>query len=402
MVEGANPSRVEADNDRVSRYAPRCVRRSLLVLAGLGALALAVPSQAVAHHWPAGVCGLPATLPLHAEFAEVSVSPVIRNHVFGPARPPLVLASSGNVVPLELRTLGAHTVYWQMKLQRLVGNTRAPTGLDSIADAAGRLAERAATQSGCATPLIALNELQGAWLETPWSPTNAQYRASVLALLTELHARGAHPYLLVPTKPKPFTESAEAAWWWQQVSSVSDIVLQVHFDGRYIAKKGPLAGSRRRRMAMRRVLTQFHALGIAPERLGLLHGFQSGRGFGGREGLPLRDWLRVVKWETLAARQVATERAAAGAPVGSDWSWGWGDFPAITPSSVDPAKPVTACVYLWTRDPALCDAPAVALARGTAFNLSLTEGQIMLPHTVPVRSAAATQSLWKPSSSWQA
>ncbi len=366
------------------RYARFCVSRPLLVLAGLGALALMVPPSvaASAQSWRHAQCGLPTTLPLRAEFAEVSVSPVIRNEIFGPARPPLVLASSGNVVPLELRTLGAHTVYWEMKLQRHVGNTARPADPASIADAAGRLAVRAATQSGCSTPLVALNELQGAWLPTPWSAGNAQYRAGVLALLRELDARGVHPYLLVPTKPKPFTASAEAAFWWLQVAAVSDIVLEVHFDGRYISKLGPVIGSRKRRIAMRRVLSQFHALGVPPDRLGLMHGFQSGRGFGGREGLPLSNWLRVVKWETLAARQVAAERAEAGAPVGSDWSWGWGNFPDLTPTSVDPQKPITACVYLWVRDPALCNGPLRAASAGVTFSTSLTEGQIVLPRTV--------------------
>jgi hypothetical protein len=368
-----------ADTGRVRRYAHPFVRRTLPLFVLLGALV--VPGPAFAN-WQTGACGLPTTLPLRAEFAEVSVSPVIRREIFGPARPPLVLASSGNVVPLELRTLGAHTVFWEMKLQRLVGNTRAPADPATIADTAGRLATRAATQSGCATPLIAINELQGAWLPTPWSVTNAQYRANVLTLLRELDARGAHAYLLLPTKPRPFTDTPEAAFWWQQVSAVSDLVLQVHFDGRYISRHGPVIGSRKRRMAMRRVLTQFHALGIPPQRLGLLHGFQSGRGFGGREGLRLRDWLRVVKWETLAAKQVAAERAAAGAPMGSDWSWGWGDFPDLSPTSFDPQKPITACVYLWARDPALCDGPARAAASGATFNASVTEGQLLLPQTV--------------------
>jgi hypothetical protein len=377
----ANPARVWADNDRVPRYAHPFVKRCVPLLACIAA-SLSSAAVAQAHHWQRGACGLPSTLPLYAEFAEVSVSPVIRREIFGPARPPLVLASSGNVVPLELRTLGAHTVYWEMKLQRMVGNTRTPTDPASIAEAAGRLAVRAATQSGCSTPLIALNELQGAWLSTPWSPTNAQYRANVLALMAELDARGAHPYLLVPTKPKPFTASAEAAFWWQQLSAVSDLVLQVHFDGRYISRRGAVIGSRKRRIAMRRVLTQFHAIGVPPDRLGLLHGFQSGRGFGGREGLRLREWLRVVKWETLAAKQVAAERAASGAPVGSDWSWGWGDFPDLTPTSVDPQKPITACVYLWARDTALCNGPERASGQGASFNSSLTEGQIMLPPTV--------------------
>ena len=42
----------------------------------------------------------------------------------------------------------------------------------------------------------------------------------------------------------------------------------------------------------------------------------------------------------------------------------------------DPDKLVTACVYLWARDPKLCDAPTKA---GPAFNASRAEGQIVLP-----------------------
>lgn len=67
----------------------------------------------------------------------------------------------------------------------------------------------------------------------------------------------------------------------------------------------------------------------------------------------------MVKREGLAVRQVAKELA-----VGSVWSWGWARF-AGTPA--DPAKQDAACVYLWTRDPDLCDAPAAA---GKGFNPS--------------------------------
>jgi hypothetical protein len=115
---------------------------------------------------------------------------------------------------------------------------------------------------------------------------------------------------------------------------------------------------------------------VPPERLGLLHGFQSGHGSGGREGLPLPEWLRVVKWEALAAKQVIAERAQDGRQIGSDWSWGWGDYPEMSPTSTDPDKPVTACVYLWVRDPTLCDGPARAAEAAVRFNASLREGQI--------------------------
>ena len=258
----------------------------------------------------------------------------------------------------ELRAAGAHTVFWQMKIEHILGLPSVPQNPEEVVPAADKLYARAARETGCSTPLIALNELQGARLATPWRQPNAQYRANTLTLLRRLHVHGARPFLLVPTTPDIYTASPEAADWWRQVAAVSDIVLQVHFNGRYIAAQGPIQASRFRRQKMRRVLDQFEAIGVSPARLGLLHGFQSGLGKGGREGLPLPKWLDVVKWEALAAQQVIAERAAAGKPLATVWSWGWGDFPELSPP--DPEKPLVACVYLWARDPALCDAPAFA------------------------------------------
>jgi hypothetical protein len=100
-------------------------------------------------------------------------------------------------------------------------------------------------------------------------------------------------------------------------------------------------------------------------------GFHSAQtpGIGGRQGLqPAAAWLRVVKWEALGARQVAADTGAT-----SIWSWGWGTF---GPESVDPDKAAAACVWLWTRDPTLCDGPGVG---GPPFVTSLAEGQIVLP-----------------------
>jgi hypothetical protein len=352
------------------------LRRTLIAASCLVAL-LAAPGVARADHWVPGACALPAAFPLQVEYAEVAVSPTILEEIFGPARPALVLATSGRRVPPRLRELGAHTVFWEMKIQRLLGNTTVPADPGTIDAAADRLYARAVAATGCSTPKIALNELQGSRLPTPWSATNTTYRANTLQLLRRLHARGAHPYLMVITTPRPFTDSPDAATWWRQAAEVSDLVLQVHFDGRFVYRQGPIVGSRLRRTKMRRVIEQFAALGIPPVRLGLLHGFQSGRGFGGREGLPLDTWLRVVKWEVLATKQVLAERAEAGAQIGSDWSWGWGDYPEL--SRVDPDKSVTACVYLWARDSRLCDGPARAADWGAPFNVSRSEGQILLP-----------------------
>lgn len=345
-----------------------------LLVACCAALLLA-PAQAAAHHWQPGTCGLPPDLPLYAEYGEIAVPRAIRQDVFGAARPPLVLATSGRVAE-SLRATGAHTIFWQMRLDRLTGLTTAPADPAGVPAAAERMLARAAAETGCATPLVALNELHGAWLKTPWSERNAQYRSNVLAALRELHARGARPFLLVPTKPAPFVASAEAQAWWRSVGEVSDIVLELHFNAKVLLHDGPRVGSRKRRTVMRGELERFLSIGIAPERLGILHGFQSGHGKGGRSRLRLPDWLRVVKWEVLAAKQVLAERAAAEAQIGSVWSWGWGDFPAI--SHIDRDKHLTACTYLWARDPALCDAPARAARWSRRFRTSRTEGQIAL------------------------
>ena len=366
--------------------------RHALLLAVLCATLLAAAPTASAHHWQPGACGLPVTQPLHVEFGEVSVSPLIRKEIFAAAKPSLVVATSQRWLADELRADGLHTIFWEMKLPTMVGLTTMPLDPQAVREAADRLVRRAAAETGCSTPLVALNELHGAWLPTPWSETNTGYRANALAFLARMHELGARPFLMVPTAPAPFTDSPEAAAWWRQVGQVSDVVLQVHFDGRYIDRHGATVGSRFRRTKMRRVLDQFTAAGVPAARLGLLHGFQSGPGKGGREGLPLGKWLRVVKWEALAAKQIAAERAAAGMPLASDWSWGWGDFPDLSPP--DPDKPVTACVYLWARDQALCDGPARAGALGVGFVGSLTEGQIALRPGIQCAVGTPRTRIW--------
>jgi hypothetical protein len=373
------------ESDRLAGYAPGPVRAPVRLLVACCAALLLAPAGARAHHWDPGACGLPATLPLYAEYAEIAVPRAIRQDVFGAARPPLVLATSGRVAE-SLRATGAHTIFWQMRLDRLTGLTTAPADPAGVPAAAERMLVRAAAETGCATPLVALNELHGAWLKTPWSERNAGYRANVLTALRELHARGSRPFLLVPTKPTPYLASPEAQEWWRAVAQVSDVVLELHFNAKVLHGYGPRVGSRKRRTVMRRELERFTAIGIPPERLGILHGFQSGHGKGGRSRLPLPDWLRVVKWEVLAARQVLAEYAAAGRQVGSVWSWGWGDFPAI--SHIDRDKHLTACTYLWARDPALCDAPARAARWKRAFNTSRSEGQIALAPGVHCACAA--------------
>ena len=308
----------------------------------------------------AGPCGLADTQPLWVDYAEASVD--FRNDVF--RRPGLVLASSGTTVPQDLRAGGAQTVYWHMKLTRIVGTPSAPTDPTSIPAAADTLAQRAVTSSGCATPLIALEELWGADLRTPWSETNALYRANVLALAQQLAARGARPFLFVHGTLE--TDGAAGAWW-RELARAADLVYESYFFAPRISALGPILGSRELRIAMRRPVRRLAGLGIPSTRLGLILGFHSKPGTSGREGLQPREaWLEFVKLNALAAEQVALEEG-----LGSVWSWGWGTFDEL---GADPDKPLAACVYLWTRDSSLCDAPVRA-----PFDTSLTAGQLILP-----------------------
>src|SRR5262249_10202121 len=120
------------------------------------------------------------------------------------------------------------------------------------------------------------------------------------------------------------------------------------------------------RLAFRQRMQVFLDLGIPPARLGIMLGFQSGPGQGGREGLkPTSAWLEMVKLNALAARQVALDDA-----LGSVWSWGWGTFNS---SGSDVDKPTAACVYLWTRDPSLCNAPLLV---GPSFDADVSTGQL--------------------------
>ena len=327
------------------------------------ALAGAASTGGVVAAGPLAECGLPAARPLWIDYGEGSVPPEVRA-VF--ARPGVVLAASGTVLPAQYRAKGAATVYFVLRLPVLVGEPLTPADPATITAAADALFDRAVASTACATPWIALNELLGPAAPTPWSPTNAQYRANVLALLERLAARGAHPALLVHGDPNV---AGEAAAWWSKVGGVADVVYEAYYNAKNIDALGLVLGTRRMRLGMRNIVRLFSGVGIPVQRVGIMLGFQVAPGAAGREGLqPREEWFRVVKWETLAARQVALEVGTS-----TIWSWGWGTF---GPQSVDPDKPAAACVYLWARDPALCDGPAAA---GPAFNASLTEGPIVLP-----------------------
>jgi hypothetical protein len=327
--------------------------------------ALAFPASAIA-----GPCGLPDGAPVWIDFGAAEVESVL-------GRPGIVAATSTGEYPARLRAQGAQTIYWDMNLRSRVGTTTEPFDPATIAERAHRLFVFAASQTQCATPWIALNELHGANLETPWTPNNAQYRDNVLSFVRALSALGARPFLLISSTP--YTGTEEAAAWWRAVAAVADVVPEVYFNGRTLAAQGPLLANRRLRAGLRRGVARLVEIGIPVTRIGLMLGFQSAAGTGGREGLrPREEWFRVIKWQALAAREIAAEMNVA-----TVWSWGWGTY---SEAGRDPDKPDAACAYLWARNAQLCNAPA---RLGKRFNTSRVEGQLRLPASAMCKIGAS-------------
>jgi hypothetical protein len=342
------------------------VRKLLLLISLCAFAAVFAPGRASA----TDPCGRPEGHANWIDFGSLDFA-----DLFG--RRGTILAVSSGDFPAQMRAAGAITVYWDMYLKRRVGEPSAPADPATIVPAANRLFDYAATQSSCSTPWIAENELFGAGLATPWSDTNAQYRANVLTYLQTLAARGARPFLLVSSHP--FT-GGEAAAWWQQVAAVADIVRETYFSAKKLYQQGPIVGNRTVRTAMRTDLQDFLAIGIPASKLGVMLGFQTTPGSGGRERLqPASAWFDVVKWQALAAREIAKELG-----ISSIWSWGWGTWTAV---EQDPDKRAAACVWLWTRAHSLCNGPAAA---GPDFDASLTEGQIVLAPGVQCRVGASS------------
>jgi hypothetical protein len=336
------------------------VRKLSLLLVALCALALTAASGSNAG--PAEVpCGLPTVDgTLWVDYGW----PTLEN-IFG--RKGVVVGASTGGWPAHMRALGASTIRWDMHLRNRVGIPNAPMDPSTIVDRANRLFDAAVVDSGCSTPLIAENELFGADLVTPWSDTNTVYRSNVMTFVKQLADRGAHPILLLP-KP-PYTGSDDARNWWRQVAQYSDLVREVYPSAKSIYALGPILGNRELRMEMRNALVDFTSIGVPTSKLGVMLGFQTTIGYGGRGGLkPASAWFRVAKWQALSAKAVAKETHLA-----SVWSWGWSDWAA---AEKDPDKAGAACVWLWARTASLCNGPAVA---GPDFVKSLTEGQILLP-----------------------
>jgi hypothetical protein len=330
--------------------------KKLLVIA----LAACAAFAATPHRAEAGACGVPDKGTLWVDFADGSV-PFWQMF----ARPGVIAAAANFIYPPQLRAMGARTIYWDMNFPRRVGTPLEPFDPGIVIDRANRIYETAAVSSGCAEPMIAENELNGASLVTPWSASNAQYRRNVLIYVQTLAARGAHPVLLVPSVP--YTGDV-AGDWWREVSKYADIVRESYFGAPSIAKQGVIIGSRSLRTMFRKRVAEFTSAGVSTRKLGIMLGFHTTPGSGGRERASRRSWLEVTKLQTLAAKEVAKELNLR-----SVWSWGWGVW---SKAENDPDKPAAACVYLWSRDPRLCDGPAMA---GPRFDDSRTEGQLVFP-----------------------
>jgi hypothetical protein len=326
------------------------------------------PAATVAAHISPDACGVPVGGLRWIDYGEASVDPDVRAVL---AQPGVIVSTSGTAVPAAFRSHGTATTYWVMHLDRIVGEPATPADPATISGAAATLLAQAQTSSACATPWIALNELLGSGARPPWSATTTQYRANVLELVQRLKAGGAHPALLLHGDPYV---GGTAADWWRQVGASATLVYEAYYDASHIYPMGPVMGNRRMRMGVEHVVSMFEGAGLKPSQLGIMLGFHTALtpGIAGRQGLqPPEAWFRVVKWEALAARQVAQDLELS-----SVWSWGWGTF---GPESVDPDKAAAACAYLWTRDANLCNAPQMV---GPAFNRSLVEGQIVLPQGV--------------------
>jgi hypothetical protein len=311
----------------------------------------------------ADACGVPDTPPLWIDFAGHD-APL-------PAKPGMVLAvASGTDTPAAMRANGAATVFFDLNFNKRIGTTSKPADPATIADKAKREFDYAVSVTGCQTPIIAENELFGAQTPTPWSETNAQYRANALALLQALAGLGARPALTIANPP--YT-GGDAADWWREVAKVAILVRQVYFtspNARGLFRLGPVGASRAMRQGMRGLVTRFSTIGIPASRIGLELQFQSAPGLGARAGLqPSTAWFEIVKLEALAAKAVASEFKLQGI-----WSWGWATYSA---AGTDPDKPYAACVWLWaTRGEQLCNAPKYV---HPAFDTSLADGQLTLP-----------------------
>lgn len=337
------------------------MKKLLPVLAAVSVASFLAAGRAAAAPIWAGQCGIPSAPTVWADYGWPALLPVM-------GKPGTVLAvTSGTVYPQRARDAGAATYYFDLHMRNRVGIPTKPLDPATVAAQARKEYDFAVAETGgCRTPLIVENELFGAGLATPWTDSNALYRANVLALLQQLSSLGAYPVLLVNSTP--FT-GGDALDWWLEVAKVADVVREVYVPADQVWKQGAILGNRALRLRYRKAIADLTSIGIPPNRLGVMVSFATTRGAGGRNGLePASAWYQVAKWQALAAATVAADTG-----IGSVFSWGWAQWSV---AENDPDKAHAACVWLWARSASLCDAPRML---GPRFDASLTEGQIALP-----------------------
>ena len=150
---------------------------------------------------------------------------------------------------------------------------------------------------------------------------------------------------------------------------MSDIVLEKYANANLIWRDGAVDGSRRLRAGYRSSAAKLFAIGIPPSRVGLMIGFQTGAG-ARRAGGFAAAFTLVRRGEVAGVRSRAV---SPGLRLSHVWSWGW---PQRNERSNDPDKTFAACVWLWARDPGLCEAPAIL---GEELDSDRRAGQIDLP-----------------------
>jgi hypothetical protein len=339
-------------------------RKLVLAVVAAALVCLLGAGRAASNPIWSGQCGIESQQTVWGEYGWPSLLSIL-------AKPGTLLAvttHSGTDYSAAARARGAATYAFDLGMKGKVGTPAAPADPAALAGIAQSEYQKAVVRTGgCSTPLLVENELFGATTPTPWTASTAQYRANVLAYLTDLASLGAHPLLLV--NKSPYLGSSDAVAWWLSVSKVADVVREVYLPATSIWPLGPTLGNRYLRESFRNAITPLTSIGIPANRLGIMLSFLSEKGIGGRNALrPASAWFQVVKWEALSAKEVADELR-----LGSVFSWGWQEW---NKKELDPDKPDAACVWLWARTRTLCDAPRKL---GKSFDANVTAGQILLP-----------------------
>ncbi len=134
-------------------------------------------------------------------------------------------------------------------------------------------------------PLIAENELFGAQTPTPWSATNAQYRANVLQPAAGARRRSARrPRSRSRTRRTPAATRPTGGARRRRRRSSSARSTSPRRARRASTRSAPTRASRSMRKGMRGLISRFGAIGIPAGRVALELQFQSAAGQGGRKG----------------------------------------------------------------------------------------------------------------------